>query len=462
MSQRDAKKHKMFFSYYELATICIKTIVREYSLIFNIFITPFILTILMNYSQVLEELFSLENVKFIQTLINQKILLKQLGNPEKKLRCIHVTGTNGKGSVCAMLSSILASAGYKVGMYTSPHLKKFNERIRINDKLITDKEIVKLYLKVKPHVTNQTFFEITTSMAFLYFKEKKADFVVLEVGLGGRLDSTNVIKPLISIITNVGIEHTEYLGNTLEEIAYEKSGIIKEGIPVVTAADGPALATIKKISNEKKSPLTIVNKNKIKIIKGNFNNKKNKNTFLKNNWSFDYGGYENMGLGLMGKFQVYNAAIAIEAVKTLKNNYNIKISKKNVINGLKNAKWAGRLQFSEKNVLIDCAHNPHGFKVLAEELKNFKYRQLIAVMGFSKDKDINSIAGIINPLSDKIILTKSRSEKAADPEIIKKYFSKNPIIINSTKDALNYAKKIAEKNDLILVTGSIYMVGEII
>jgi len=248
----------------------------------------------------------------------------------------------------------------------------------------------------------------------------------------------------------------------LEEIAYEKSGIIKEGIPVVTAADGPALATIKKISNEKKSPLTIVNKNKIKIIKGNFNNKKNKNTFLKNNWSFDYGGYENMGLGLMGKFQVYNAAIAIEAVKTLKNNYNIKISKKNVINGLKNAKWAGRLQFSEKNVLIDCAHNPHGFKVLAEELKNFKYRQLIAVMGFSKDKDINSIAGIINPLSDKIILTKSRSEKAADPEIIKKYFSKNPIIINSTKDALNYAKKIAEKNDLILVTGSIYMVGEII
>ena len=154
----------MFFSYYELATICIKTIVREYSLIFNIFITPFILTILMNYSQVLEELFSLENVKFIQTLINQKILLKQLGNPEKKLRCIHVTGTNGKGSVCAMLSSILASAGYKVGMYTSPHLKKFNERIRINDKLITDKEIVKLYLKVKPHVTNQTFFEITTSI----------------------------------------------------------------------------------------------------------------------------------------------------------------------------------------------------------------------------------------------------------------------------------------------------------
>ncbi|MAE42248.1 hypothetical protein CMO93_00630 [Candidatus Woesearchaeota archaeon] len=184
--------------------------------------------------------------KFKLGLKNMKLLLKKLGNPEKKLKYIHVAGTNGKGSVCAMISSILQEAGYNVGMYTSPHLKKFNERIRINDKLITDKEIVEYYLKVKKHATNQSFFEITTSMMFLYFYDKKVDFVVLETGMGGRLDSTNVIRPLISIITNVAHEHKKFLGNSLRKIAYEKAGIIKNNVPVVTGAKGVALKTIKK------------------------------------------------------------------------------------------------------------------------------------------------------------------------------------------------------------------------
>ncbi len=416
----------------------------------------------MNYNDILNELYNLDSPKFRQTLINMRILLEKLHNPEKDLKCIHITGTNGKGSVCAMIASILMESGYKVGMYTSPHLKKFNERIRINNKLITDKEIVSLYLKIKPSITNQTFFEITTAMAFLYFREKNADFVVLEVGLGGRLDSTNVVTPLISVITNVGIEHTEYLGNTLEEIAYEKSGIIKEGIPTATAAEGAALSAIKKIANKKNSKLIAVNKNKVRIKKIKNNIADNKNPFLKNNWGFDYNGYKNLKSGLMGKFQAYNAAIALEAISILKNNYKIKIDKKNIINGLKNAEWPGRLQFLEKNILIDCAHNPHGFKALAEELKNFDYKRLIAVMGFSNDKDIKSMSEIINPLPDKIILTKSRSEKAAEPEAIKEYFNKNPIIINNPKNALDCAKKIAKKKDLILVAGSIYMVGEII
>lgn len=417
----------------------------------------------MDYKQILDELYNLDSPKFRQALINMRILLEKLHNPEKRLKCIHVTGTNGKGSVCAMIASILIDAGYKVGMYTSPHLKKFNERIRVNNNLITDKEIVNLYLRVKPHVTSQTFFEITTAMAFLYFNKKNVDFVVLEVGLGGRLDSTNVIIPLISVITNVGIEHTKYLGNTLEKIAYEKSGIIKQGIPTVTAAEGAALSTIKKISNNRNSTLTIINKNKIKLIKSNFSNKKNKNPFIKNNLVFDYNSYKSLVLeNLNGKFQAHNAAIAIKTVEVLKNNYKIIIGKKNIINGLKNVEWPGRLQFLEKNVLIDCAHNPHGFKALAEEFKNFNYRKLIAVIGFSNDKDIDSIAKIISPLLDKMILTKSRSEKAAEPEEIKKYFNKNTKIIKNPKDALNYAKKIAGKNDLILVAGSIYMVGEII
>jgi len=398
----------------------------------------------MNYPEILKELYCLENVKFKQTLENMRILLKKLNNPEKKLKCIHVAGTNGKGSVCAMLTSILSNAGYKVGMYTSPHLKKFNERIRIKNKLITDKDIVKYYLRVKKYVTNQTFFEITTAMAFLYFYDKKVDVAVIETGLGGRLDSTNVIIPLISIITNVGIEHTEYLGNTMEKIAYEKAGIIKKNVPVLTAADGIALATIKKISNKKKSKLIAVDNKKI-----------------------------NYKLGLKGEFQQQNASIAIKTIEILKDNDKIKINKKNIENGLKKVSWPGRFQFIAKNILVDSAHNPNGFKTLIKELKNIDYNKLILVVGFSDDKDIKTMSKII--IADKLIITKSSNFKAADPKTIKRHFNKNsimlgnqrfpastPLIIKNPKNALNYAKKIASKKDLILITGSIFLVGELL
>lgn len=386
----------------------------------------------MDYKNVLEELYSLDVKKWTLGLDRIEALLKKLGNPEKKLRCIHVAGTNGKGSVCAMISSILIDAGYKVGMYTSPHLKKFNERIRINNKLISDRDIVKYYLKVKKHVDGQSFFEITTAMAFLYFAGKNVDFAVLEVGLGGRLDATNVITPLVSVITNIGLEHTEFLGNTIEKISYEKAGIIKKNIPVVTAAEGIALATIKKISNGQNSKLYIVNK---KIA--------------------------NCRIGLKGEFQKLNAAMAIKSIEILKNNYNLKINENNIKKGLLNAKWPGRFQFLEKNILADCAHNPHGFKVLVKELMRIDYKNLIMVLGFSDDKDIASISKIISPLANKIILTKSQNERAAEPKKIKQYF-KNSLIIKNPKKALNYAKKIAEKGDLILIAGSIFLVGELI
>jgi len=406
----------------------------------------------MDYKNVLEEIYSLDIKKWTLGLDRIEALLKKLGNPEKSLKCIHIAGTNGKGSVCAMISSVLVNAGYKVGMYTSPHLKTFNERIRINNKLISDKDIVKYYLKVKKHVDGQSFFEITTAMAFLYFAEKNADFAVLEVGLGGRLDATNVVTPLVSIITNIGLEHTEFLGNTLEKIAYEKAGIIKKNVPVVTAAEGIALATIKKISNKKNSKLIIINKDSIKI-------KYNKN--------FDFKGYKNIELKkLNGQFQALNAAIAIKAIDAIKNNYNLKINEDNIKKGLLNAKWPGRFQFIGKNILADCAHNPHGFKVLVKELMHIGYKQLIMVLGFSNGKDIESIYRIINPLinplADKIILTKSSNERAAEPETIRKYFNKNSIIIKNPENALNYAKNIAEKGDLILIAGSIFLVGEFI
>ena len=214
----------------------------------------------MGNRKILDYLYSLESSKIKLGLENIQNLLNKIGNPERNLKCIHVAGTNGKGSVCAMLFCILREAGCKIGLYTSPHLKKFNERIRVNEHFIMDREIVDYFLKIKPHITTQSFFEITTAMAFLYFKEKNVDFAVLETGLGGRLDATNVVIPLVSVITNIEIEHTDLLGNTIEKIAFEKAGIIKNKVPVVAGAIGKALGVIKKVAKERNAPLFSVKK----------------------------------------------------------------------------------------------------------------------------------------------------------------------------------------------------------
>src|SRR3989338_55831 len=264
----------------------------------------------MGYKKILKYLYSLESPKIKLGLDRIQGLLGKIGNPEKELKCIHVAGTNGKGSVCAMIFCILKEAGYKVGLYTSPHLKRFNERIRINNKEITDKEIVEYFLKVKPYITKQSFFEITTAMAFLYFNDRKVDFAVLEVGLGGRLDATNVAVPLISVITNIGLEHTELLGNSIEKIAFEKAGIIKNNVPAVTGAEGKALQVIKRIAKERNAPLFLAMK--YRDVK------------------FDY---------IRGKFQQRNKDIALTTINTLEKFHQIKINKKQIIKGIEKTQW---------------------------------------------------------------------------------------------------------------------------
>lgn len=398
----------------------------------------------MNHKRILKYLYSLESPKIKLGLGRVRNLLDKVGSPEKNLKCIHVAGTNGKGSVCAMIFYVLREAGYKVGLYTSPHLKRFNERIRVNDALITDKEIVDYFLKIKPHITNQSFFEITTAMAFLYFKEKNVDYVVLEVGLGGRLDATNVINPLVSIITNIGLEHTELLGNTIEKVALEKAGIIKNNAPVIAGANGKALKIIKKIAKEKNSPLF-----RAKRFDG---------------IPFKY---------LNGKFQQENKDTALTAIKILKQYYPLKINELQIKNGIEKTKWPARLQFISGNVLVDCAHNADGFNILKKELivikKQKNIENLIFVVGILSDKDIYSMLIAINPLISSIIFTKSTNQKSAEPKQLLKIFNsinKNKSIktkiIENPKKALNYAKKIAKKEDLVVVAGSIYMVGEII
>ena len=398
----------------------------------------------MNYNKILMHIYSLESPKIKLGLGRMQKLLDKIGNPEKKLKCIHVAGTNGKGSVCAMLNHILIEAGYKAGMYTSPHLKKFNERIRINNEVITDKEIVDYFLKVKPFITSQSFFEITTAMAFLYFYEKNVDFAVLETGLGGRLDATNVVNPLVSIITNIGLEHTDLLGKTIEKIAFEKAGIIKKNMPVVAGAKGIALKVIQKIAKERNAPLIIVKKHK--------------------NIKFKY---------LNGEFQQQNKDIALTAISTLKKFYSIPIKKSQIGSGIKKTKWPARLEFIAKNIVIDCAHNPDGFAALKKELlvlkKQKNIENFVFVIGLQRDKNLNKIFSIIGPLASTIIFTKSSNPKAAEPKDLLQTFNKlnnNKKIIKKTttnpKTALNSAKNIAGKNDLIVAAGSIYMVGEII
>jgi len=408
------------------------------------FINLLIYALAMDYKKILDYLYGMESPKIKLGLGRVQNLLGGIGNPEKNLKCIHVAGTNGKGSVCAIIFYILREAGYKVGMYTSPHLKKFNERIRVDNHFITDKEIVDYFLKVKPYITNQSFFEITTAMAFLYFKENNVDYAVLEVGLGGRLDATNVVTPLISVITNIGLEHTDLLGNTVEKIAFEKAGIIKQNVPVITGVKGNALKVIKKIAKQRKAPLTIPKQ-------------------------FGYVNFKNLN----GTFQQENKDIALTTIEILIKNNLIKLNETQIQNGIKKTEWPGRMDFIEKNVLIDGAHNPDGFKVLKKELLIFeetrKIQNFIFVVGAQSTKDINEMLKIINPLVSSIIFTKSDNPKASKPQELLRIFNKinynkksKAKIINNPKNALDYARKIIKKNELIVATGSIYMIGEVI
>jgi dihydrofolate synthase/folylpolyglutamate synthase len=394
------------------------------------------------WMQPLEWLYGLERLGTVLGLGKTLELLDRLGNPHKGLRCIHIAGTNGKGSVCAILSSILAKAGYKTGMYTSPHMKRFNERIQVNGREITDKKIEGLIKKVKPHYNGQTFFEVTTAMAFLYFREQKVDFLALEVGLGGRLDATNVINPLLSIITNVSLEHTQLLGETVEQIAYEKACIIKKNRAVITLAEKNALRIIKKVAEE--------NNSTVKIPK-----------YKKTNSCFNVNSYMRLKLGLKGDFQVMNAALALKAIDVLKKQGH-RIPNKAIKEGLLEAEWPGRFEFLSKNVLADCAHNPAGAEALGKEIARIRksYEKIISVVGIMKDKDRKSMINEISSFSDYIIFTKPKIKRASQPGELARLTTIKHEIVNDVKNALKKAKKLANPEDLIVICGSIYVVGE--
>jgi len=418
----------------------------------------------MEYKNALKYIYSLEKFGIRLGLDNVTKLLELLGNPHNSYKTIHVGGTNGKGSVVAMCSSILIEAGYRVGMYISPYLVNFGERIQVNGKYISRKELVDYFVKVKKQADylekkgiQITYFEFVTAMAFLYFRDKKVDFAVIEVGMGGRLDATNVIKPMVSVITNIGLEHTDYLGSTKIQIAGEKAGIIKENSILVTAEQDPK---IKKIFR------TVCIKRNTKYLS------------VMDNYSFyDYsidldwqqfkvrGKIENyaMKIGLLGKHQIINAMTAIAVIEELIL-LGIVIRKKDILKGLEKAKWPGRLEIVNKNplVILDCAHNPHGMQTLVDFLKELRYARMILVLGISSDKDIPEIVKMIVPFSDKLIITQAKY-RGAEPKILEKEarkYAKGIVAIKDVRKAVKEALKSAKKGDVVIVTGSIFTVSE--
>ena len=465
----------------------------------------------MNYEETLAYLFDLERFGIKLDLSNITSLVNRLGNPHLKFRSIHIAGSNGKGSVAAMLQSILFASGYRTGLYTSPHLVDFRERIRIGDELIDKDFIVDFINDLKEEIDKEgyTFFEVTTALAFSYFAKNKVDIAVLETGMGGRLDATNIATPLISIITNISLEHTDHLGTTLSQIAFEKAGIIKTEVPTITTVDDPeVLQVIKNVCAERKSPLSVFNtdtrefvafslipphprlwrdfqpyplppgereqpciKNKCIGISKISAESPEVGTEMKihklsvDQMVFDFGPYKNLKLNLAGRYQVTNAGLAIFAIEKLKE-MGWKIKTKAVRNGLKDVNWRGRLEIFRKNplTLLDVAHNPAGTKALVDALDElFPQKKIIFIFGVLADKNYPSMLREICRKAKFIILTKPDYKRAADPELLEKVLTKEnrPYeILPQVKQAYIFALKNANSEDVICITGSHFTVGE--
>jgi dihydrofolate synthase/folylpolyglutamate synthase len=413
------------------------------------------------YDKALSYLYDLQKYGIKFGLSSTSNLLARLGNPHKNLKAVHIAGTNGKGSTAAMLSAVLTRIGMQVGLYTSPHLVRFNERFRINDQDVDDRGIMDVFLRVKEVVDEReppTFFEMTTAMALCLFAERGVDWAILEVGMGGRLDATNVIQPQITIINNVGLDHQEFLGFTLGRIAREKAGIIKQGVPLITAVKQPvALAVIKERCSALAAPCYRVGR-QIKVrTRG-----KQLFSYRGLKWRLD-----SLQLPLAGRHQVLNAATALGALEVLAQLGRLHPTKEHVQEGLSKTRWPGRLErFSEDPpVLLDGAHNNAGIVSLRKALQEeYAYKRLIIVLGIMADKDLWGMLHRLAPVADHIILTRPRYERAAEPESLREMageFANRTELIRSVRQALKRAMTMATSEDLVVVTGSLYFIGEV-
>jgi dihydrofolate synthase/folylpolyglutamate synthase len=457
----------------------------------------------MTYPQVRKYLYSFINYENLHKYSYKKSFkldrfidfLKILGDPQSNLKVIHVAGSKGKGSVCVFIANILQQANFKVGLYTSPHLVDFRERIRILQKpevrsqpalairagrpgrpeefagMISKKDICRLVRNLKPRIEKfnknlkygaLTFFEVYTAMALQYFKERRVDFVVLETGLGGRLDATNACRAILSIITPISLEHTYLLGKNLKQIAYEKASIIKEEnqrtndarVIALTSKQDRAVSGI--IEN-------ICRLNNAALLKEGRDFGYHKN----NNGCFDYqglhGGFSNLRINLSGSHQIANAALAIASVEAL-SYHSIDIDSAAIRAGLKSCVWPARFEIVSRNpvIILDGAQNSASVKVLRKTLKEkFPQRRVWLIFGIARDKELKDTCRVIESISRNIILTKSNNPRASEPRELLKYFkSKTAYTTKSLKSALGLARSISQRRDLVLITGSLYLCGE--
>jgi dihydrofolate synthase/folylpolyglutamate synthase len=423
------------------------------------------------YQETIDYLFALQKHGIKLALSNSVALMELMGDPHRKFRSVHVAGTNGKGSTASFIASMLQAAGYRVGLYTSPHLVSFTERIRINDTRITEARVVELAGRVRDvargvkgpdssTLFSPTFFEVTTAMAFTCFAEEGVDIAVIEVGMGGKLDSTNVITPLVSVITNIDLEHTEFLGSTITQIAGEKAGIIKQGVPVVTGALQPEVITLieQKAAAHQSDVYRLFRDFKPDLVAS------------RNEQVFDHRGikvsYEKLRINLLGRYQVDNACLALAAIECLRE-AGILVDEAAVRRGLEHARWEGRLELvaSKPDIYLDGAHNPVSAQKLAMTVRDMKsaYQRTVLIIGILGDKDCQGILSALVPLADHVVVTKPEYSRAMDVAVLTSEIRNlhgSVEVTETVAEAITAAGKAASPNDLVLITGSLYVVGD--
>ncbi len=425
----------------------------------------------MTYPEALEFLNSFLNYEQVVTYrypqdfsLDRMIqLLARLGNPHRRSLSLHVAGTKGKGSTCAFVASILQAAGYRVGLYTSPHLVSFQERIQVNRQPIPEEALADVVTHLQPLATRDlTFFEVTTACAFLYFAQVQVDIAVIEVGLGGRLDATNVLIPKVTAITPISLDHMPKLGNTLERIAREKAGIVKSGVPLVVAPQPrQALEIFREVARDRQAPLHLIEEQV--QIEGVQLSPMGSRCRLRT----PQGVYPDLEIPLLGRHQLMNAATAVRMVELLSDQRReSSLTAQAVREGLFKTIWPGRCQLLEgvPPILLDGAQNAASAQTLratAEEL--FPERPVCLVLGVSLEKDLAGIASVLGPWAKRLILTRAQVPRAEPQAKLAEAFRawhSNPSVTDSVTEALEQALTTADPKDLIVVTGSLFVVGE--
>lgn len=405
-------------------------------------------------------------------LDRMRALMGALDNPHDALRCVHVAGTKGKGSTCEMTTSCLTACGYTVGLYTSPHLVDVRERVRIGDRLITQSDFTRLMKPISEAVSRveqdhgqPTFFEVSTAVALLYFADHAVDVAVVECGLGGRLDSTNVITPEVTAVTAIGLDHTEILGDTPEKIAREKAGIFKPGVPALTFVQ-PAgvLDALQEVADAVGAPLSVVGRDI--DFSSRFESTTARGPHTRVSLTTERSAFEHLPVPLMGEHQAHNCGLALAILDRLAER-GFNTPETAVLEGLERTRVAGRMELAWKSprIILDIAHNPESVRALVKAIgAHIPYDSMVAVFGCCADKDVAGMLDQIGLGADKIIFTRSKNPRSADPRALQKQFVERSGRMSQTDpdlpSALRLAASAVARDDLICVTGSAYLVGE--